>query len=179
MFAPPTPTPTLSPGPPPPIRSSPKSSDYVNVFLGRYTRCPRTLPSQLNCIPSVAKISLSLSRGSTNAATNPGSNRMSLFTKSNRSPPADMAPRFRAGARPRFFSRGSHRTPRLFATSADSSDEQLSTTMTSSDLNDCEARLGKQRRRCSAPFQLTITTDTFGFPFMNLHFGRLKFYPIE
>src|ERR1700693_1517681 len=30
--------PTLSRGPPRPIRSSPKSSDYVNVFTGRDTR---------------------------------------------------------------------------------------------------------------------------------------------
>src|ERR1700688_3716032 len=36
-FGPPTPTPTLSPGPPRPIRSSPKSSDYVNVFTGQDT----------------------------------------------------------------------------------------------------------------------------------------------
>src|SRR5258708_17190754 len=87
---------------------------------------------------------------------------MSLFTKSRKYPTATAAPRLSAGARPRFVSRGNQRTPKLFATASESSDEQLSTTMTSNELYDWDKRLGRQRRRCSAPFQLAITTDTFG-----------------
>src|SRR5262245_22874903 len=87
---------------------------------------------------------------------------MSLFTNNNRLPSAVAAPRFNAGASPMLRSMGSQRAPQLFVTSAESSDERLSTTMISSDLKDCERRLGKHTLRCFAPFQLTITTETLG-----------------
>ena len=60
-------------------------------------------------------------------------------------------------------------------TSAESSDERLSTTTISSESKDCDRRLGKQIRRCCAPFQLTIITDTVGLSAMTPHFSQLEF----
>jgi Homeodomain-like domain-containing protein len=56
----PTPTRSLSSGRPRRIRSSPKSSDYVNVFRGRHTRNKHfptlLLPQSLACSSTVPKL---------------------------------------------------------------------------------------------------------------------------
>src|SRR5579863_1722696 len=87
---------------------------------------------------------------------------MSLLTNSKRSPVATAAPRFSAGARPTFLPSGNHLAPNSRDTASEPSDEPLSTTTISMGWYDCAKRLGKQTRRCSAPFRLAMIADTLG-----------------